>query len=367
MGGGGGGGGGGSGPTGPTGSYTKRNLPSVSYYLSNQITATTDQAVDVVFDSIDNENSDGSVAFTYSTETGTLSNTSQDILTLLISGQITTNNTQFDASVMQPVIYMVKNNDNIISSSVINFQGSSFSSSVIVKPGDNIKIRYKQYFQNEININPGQFSTRIIFSQLDYVAAGSSTSVPTNLPTQSYYLINDIGVSTSTLVDVIFNTYDPQNSDGTARFDYSLETGHLSNPTQGTLTLLVSGQITTDNTQFDYNVLQPVIYIVKNGDNIISSSVINFQGSSFSSSVVVLPGEFIKIQYVQYFQNLVNIKGGKFSTRITFSQLDYVASGGGTGYTGPPGPVTIYSINFDGGSSSNSYIAGPAFDCGSSN
>jgi hypothetical protein len=144
---------------------------------------------------------------------------------------------------------------------------------------------------------------------------------------------------------------------------------------------LVSGQITTDNIQFDNNIQQPVIYIVKNGNNIISSSVINFQGSSFSSSVLIFPGDSIKIQYAQYFQETVNIYAGQFSTRITFSQLDYVSAAGGlgsTGFTGATGPtgtvgptgpsglVTVYSIAFDGGSSSSIYVSGPAFDCGSS-
>lgn len=39
---------------------------------------------------------------------------------------------------------------------------------------------------------------------------------------------------------------------------------------------------------------------------------------------------------------------------------------GGTGPTGPSGSITVYSITFDGGSSTSSYISGPAFDCGSS-
>lgn len=39
---------------------------------------------------------------------------------------------------------------------------------------------------------------------------------------------------------------------------------------------------------------------------------------------------------------------------------------GSTGPTGPSGSVTVYSITFDGGSSTSSYISGPAFDCGSS-
>ena len=195
-----------------------------------------------------------------------------------------------------------------------------------------------------------------------------------NIPSVSYYLTEPISTITGQLVDVVFDNYDAQNSDGTVSFSYSTESGLLNNTSQETLTLLVSGQITTDNTQFDASVTQPVIYVVKNNDNIISSSVINFQGSSFSSSVIISPGDTVKIQYKQYFQNTVNINSGRFNTRITFSQLDYIAGTGGggsgtgpTGDTGPPGlAITMYSITFDGGSSSNSYIAGPAFDCGSS-
>jgi len=44
----------------------------------------------------------------------------------------------------------------------------------------------------------------------------------------------------------------------------------------------------------------------------------------------------------------------------------YTGSTGPTGATGPSGSVTIYSITFDGGSSSSSYINGPVFDCGTS-
>jgi hypothetical protein len=103
--------------------------------------------------------------------------------------------------------------------------------------------------------------------------------------------------------------------------------------------------------------------------------VINFQGGSFATSIILAPGDIIKFKYKQYFQNPVIINPGKFTTRITFSQLDYISGPsvgiqnetGPTGNTGPPGLAnTMYSISFDGGSSSTSYIAGPAFDCGSS-
>ena len=315
---------------------------------------------------MDPSNSDGNVSFIYDSS-GVLRNLTNDTLTILISGQITTDNNQFDNRVDQPIIYVEKNGENIISSSVINFQGSSFSSSVIVSPGDTIKIKYKHYFNNIVNINNGKFSTRITFSQLDYVVA--KPLIQKNIPTISYYLGTNIHVLKSTdssdnSVLINFNTLDPSNSDGNVSFIYD-SSGVLRNLTNDTLTILISGQITTDNNQFDNRVDQPIIYVEKNGENIISSSVINFQGSSFSSSVIVSPGDTIKIKYKHYFNNIVNIIN--FNTHITFSQLDYVTgTGGTTGPTGPPGSVTIYSISFDGGSSTNVYTSGPAFDCGKS-
>jgi hypothetical protein len=190
-----------------------------------------------------------------------------------------------------------------------------------------------------------------------------------NIPTISYYLGSDIHVLKSTdssdnSVLINFNTLDPSNSDGNVSFIYD-SSGVLRNLTNDTLTILISGQITTDNNQFDNRVDQPLIYIEKNNYIILSSSVINFQGSSFSSSVIVSPGDTIKIKYKHYFNNIVNIIN--FNTHITFSQLDYVTgTGGTTGPTGSPGSVTVYSISFDGGSSTNVYTSGPAFDCGKS-
>jgi hypothetical protein len=369
-----------NGVTGATGpAFTQKNIPTISYYLGSDIhvlksTDSSDNSVLINFNTIDPSNSDGNVSFIYDSS-GVLRNLTNDTLTILISGQITTDNNQFDNRVDQPLIYIEKNGENIISSSVINFQGSSFSSSVIVSPGDTIKIKYKHYFNNVVNINNGKFSTRITFSQMDYVAGGNAicytgatgpSFTQRNLPTASYYLSNTVSVPTSNLVIINFNTFDPSNSDGNVSFIYD-SSGVLRNLTNDTLTILISGQITTDNNQLDNRVNQPVIYIVKNTNNIVSSSVINFQGSSFSSSVIVSPGDSIKIQYIHSFQNSVVILPGQFITRITFSQLDYVTgTGGTTGPTGSPGSVTVYSISFDGGSSTNVYTSGPAFDCGKS-
>lgn len=61
--------------------------------------------------------------------------------------------------------------------------------------------------------------------------------------------------------------------------------------------------------------------------------------------------------------SITNIRGtfGSAVYNVNLSGID-----GPTGPTGASGSVTVYSITFDGGSSSNSYISGPAFDCGSS-
>jgi hypothetical protein len=138
--------------------------------------------------------------------------------------------------------------------------------------------------------------------------------------------------------------------------------------------------LTTDNPFLDLDVAQPILYVKKNGNFIVSSSVINFEGSSFSTILVLQPGDTARIQYRQYFPTTINVLGGQYTTRITFTQMDYVegaattgatgevgptgATGetGSTGATGPTGPVVAYI--FDGGQASSSYVLGPAFDCG---
>ena len=199
-----------------------------------------------------------------------------------------------------------------------------------------------------------------------------------NIPTVTYYLSTTIPAVPNTLVNIIFDTLDTSNSDGNVGFNYNTTTGIITNTTNEALTVLIECQVKTNNIQIENNISQPAVYVSKtdsNGSNynIISSSAFNFvpsisSTSSFTSTVVIFPNQLVRIQYIQYFKNLVNITSGKINTRISITQMDYLLGGGvgngSTGATGPSGPVTIYSITFDGGSSRNTYISGPAFDCG---
>jgi len=208
-----------------------------------------------------------------------------------------------------------------------------------------------------------------------------------NLPTVTYFLSTQIPAMPNTLVNIIFDTFDTTNSDGSVRFNYNTSTGIIANTTNESLTVLIECQVKTNNTQIENNVSQPAVYVSKtDGDgtnyNIISSSPFNFVPSisstcSFTSTVVIFPNQLVRIQYIQHFKNSVNISSGENNTRISITQMDYLLGEGGVGNgstgatgprgaTGPSGPVTIYSISFDGGSSINTYRSGPAFDCGTS-
>ena len=153
----------------------------------------------------------------------------------------------------------------------------------------------------------------------------------------SYYLANNTGANTgSTAISVIgFNTPDPANSvtGGALYMNYDMSNGVLTNTSNISISVLVSGQVTTDNTLFDLNRIQPCLYVTKNSDNIVSSSAINFNGSSFSTVVVLKPAETITIRYSQTMPydpvldvSGVQFLGGQFSTRITFTQIS--SSGG---------------------------------------
>jgi len=425
-----------TGATGPPG--TVGALPSKTFYYTQNTSKENGATFTFTPDAVDTNYSFGLFSGTYDPTTGILTNNTENVINYIVDIQLAADTGSsvyfsFKYSYTDELIWM----SNYIDNSTIN----SDSHTITLYPNQGFYTSC--YVTNNVgnwNIlgNNTSKPSRVKFTQLEYVMSGgggggggtggmgppgdkgdtgprgiigpigdkgdtgpagggTGFTGPTgpsvtknNIPSVSYYLTEPISTITGQLVDVVFDNYDAQNSDGTVSFSYSTESGLLNNTSQETLTLLVSGQITTDNTQFDASVTQPVIYVVKNNDNIISSSVINFQGSSFSSSVIISPGDTVKIQYKQYFQNTVNINSGRFNTRITFSQLDYIVGVGGggvngtggtgptgdigapgdigpTGDTGPPGlAITMYSITFDGGSSSNSYIAGPAFDCGSS-
>jgi hypothetical protein len=87
----------------------------------------------------------------------------------------------------------------------------------------------------------------------------------------------------------------------------------------------------------------------------MSSSVLNYQGSSFSSTIILNSNESINISFQQYFSNSINILGGQYITRITFTQLNnvqvapgatgptgFIGSTGFTGSTGATGPIGAY-------------------------
>ena len=158
----------------------------------------------------------------------------------------------------------------------------------------------------------------------------------------SYYLSENTGANTGpNAISVIgFNTPDPSNSvtGGALEMTYNTGDGVLTNTSSKTISVLVSGQVTTDNIAFDLTRVQPCLYVTKNSDNIVSSSVLNFNGSSFSTIVVLAPSETISIRYSQTSPydpisdvSGVRFLGGQFKTRITFTQMEL---GQGPAYVG---------------------------------
>jgi hypothetical protein len=222
-----------------------------------------------------------------------------------------------------------------------------------------------------VNIKGGIYNTHIVFTQLDNVqgptgpagigATGPAgpSAVPKALPISYYYLSSDSPITGPASQIIKYNTYESSQSGTSLDCTYNPSTGILQNNSTHNLTIMISGQITTDNTTFDTSYNQPAISIVKGGNALLTSSVINFQGSSFSTSIVLNVGEQLYVRYTVSKPSTVNIKGGVYNTHIVFTQLDNVQ-----GPTGPVGPVVYYAITFDGGNSASAYPFGPAFDCG---
>ena len=334
------------GPTGPTGIITKA-LPTASYYLSSNINVISGQMTLVKYDTADFINSSGTGDFIYDITNGILTNPTNETMTISLSGQIQTSNNSFDVLHNQPIIYVVKNNNNILSSSVLNYQGSSFSTTIVLNPNDQVKIMFIQYFNTNIYIDSGQYTTRITFTQLNnilsytgYTGSTGPAGVAFSVPMYSYYLSTDIPIYPNQNTTIIFDTFDNINSTGNADFQYNPLNGILTNTTIETIAILISGQLQTDNDSLDLTENQPIIFVLKNNQNIISSSVLNYQGSSFSTTLVLYPNDQVKINFEQFFNHLINVKGGQFTTRISFTQLNnYVARTGDTGCTGMTGPA----------------------------
>lgn len=192
------------------------------------------------------------------------------------------------------------------------------------------------------------------------------------LPSVSYKLSVPINIPQNINKTIILNNMDINNSTGIVNFQYNSSTGILSNPTQQPLTVLISGQIKTDNNTININVAQySYVIIVKNGQNIINIANIVPDGCLVSNVIIMQPGDAVEIKYINTLTTPINIVTTTF---LTFTQLDYAQGTTGlTGSTGPPGqtgqtgPAGITTaFVFDGGHAVNRYSQGPAFDCGTS-
>jgi collagen type VII alpha len=363
-----------TGATGPTGpSFQTIPLPSQTWYLNSDISALTSTSVPIRFTSPDVKNYIFNDLI-YSSIDGTLTNVSSDTVVLLVSGQTVTDNNILDLNYQQPETFIVQDGTNVLTSSVISFQGSSFSTTLILPPGSVIRIQFKHYFpepQSTINILSGISNTRITFTQLSNVqgptgargisgptgsigptglrgeAVNTGATGPTGpsfqtipLPSQTWYLNSDISASTSTSVPIRFTSPDVKNYIFNDLI-YSSIDGRLTNVSSDTVVLLVSGQTVTDNTVLDLNYQQPETFILQDGTSVLTSSVISFQGSSFSTTLILPPGSFIQIQFKHYFpapNATITILSGISNTRITFTQLSNVqGTTGSTGFTGSTG------------------------------
>ena len=384
-------GGGGTGPTGP--SFQTIPLPSQTWYLNTNISAPTSTSVPIRFTSPDVKNYIFNDLI-YSSIDGTLRNVSSDTVVLLVSGQVVTDNNILDLNYQQPEIFIVQDGTNVLTSSVISFQGSSFSTTVILPAGSVIQVQFKHYFpapQSTINVLSGISNTRVTFTQLSNVQGptgstgifGPTGSIgPTGLrgeatntgatgpagpafqtiplPSQTWYLNSDISALTSTSVPIRFSSPDAKNYIFNDLI-YSSIDGTLRNVSNDTVVLLVSGQTVTDNNILDLNYEQPETFIVQDGTNVLTSSVISFQGSSFSTTLILPPGSFIQIQFKHYFpapQSTINILSGISNTRITFTQLSNVQ--GPTGSTGMFGPTGSHGPTGLRGEAVNTGATGPA-------
>ena len=363
------------GPTGPVGPpATVKSLSTAYYYLSGNRPVNGPSTSTIVYDTIASSQSQGILDCVYNPATGVLTNTSNKILTVLVSGQITTDNVTMDLRYDQPSIAIMKGAGAVLNTSAINFRGNSFSTSVLLNIGEQLYIQYTYNFSGHANITGGLYNTHIIFTQLDAVQGPTGPAGPTgpkgvlaSLPTAYYYQAASRPVTGPSTTTVIYDTFALTESQATLQCSYDTTTGILRNNSGVAHTILISGQITTDNTILDMRYDQPCIYIVKGAGSVLSSSVINFKGTSFSTSVLLNNGDQLYIQYAYNFPGTVNISGGKYNTHIVFTQLDGAQGPAGTtGATGPAGQVVYATVVFDGGSAASRYPYGPAFDCGQS-
>jgi hypothetical protein len=347
-----------TGPTGPLG--IQKALSTAYYYLSADVPITGPSTQTIVYNTNEPTQTQGLFACTYNTASGRLTNTSSDTITLLVSGQITTDNTIVDYTYDQPSVSIVKGGtDSLLTSSAINFKGSAFSTSLVLRTQEYISINYTYPFPSETTlIKSGAYNTHIVFTQLDNVLgprgptgfagpagpAGSAglrgptgpAAVQGSLSSAYYYLSADTTITGPETQTIVYDTNEPSQTEGQFACTYDIGTGFLTNNTSSPVTLLVSGQVTTNNITIDYVNDQPSISIIKGGVSILTSAAISFKGSVFSTSLILQPAENLYISYSYYLPgDTISIKGGAnpFNTHIMFTQLDNVQ-----GPTGPIGP-----------------------------
>ena len=176
------------------------------------------------------------------------------------------------------------------------------------------------------------------------------------LPSQTWYLNAPIASSANSPVSIQFTQADANNYDFT-NLDYGVtNAGYLTNKSNNTLVILVSGQVVTDNTILDLNYKQPVVLLQQDSTTVVTSSVISFQGSSFTTTVILPALSKIRLQFQHFFPGTtLNILSGISNTRITFTQLSNVRGQDGTasntGAQGPTGPQGVTGTSL-------SYVAG---------
>ena len=136
--------------------------------------------------------------------------------------------------------------------------------------------------------------------------------------------------------------------------DYGVtNAGYLTNTSDSTVVILVSGQVVTDNTILDLNYKQPVILLQQDSTAVVTSSVISFQGSTFTTTVILPASSKIRLQFEHFFPGTtLNILSGISNTRITFTQLSNVrGQDGAASNTGAQGAQGMTGTSL-------SYVAG---------
>jgi len=149
-------------------------ISTLAYKLSANVALATNTDTVILFDLSDADATRGASLATYSN--GTLTNTSTASLTLLVVAEIC-----LDEDVFQ-TLYVLKNDlsANTYSYTTTTGKATSLSSTILLEPGDYINLHIRQKSGASINILGGTAgTTRIIFTQLDFVEGPTGRQGPT--------------------------------------------------------------------------------------------------------------------------------------------------------------------------------------------